>query len=297
MKKFFRGVVNFFKGMVLGLANIIPGVSGGTMAVAMDCYDEYVETLGLRNLKKNLFFLLTAGAGMLVAIVVFSIVASDLIESYPVASALTFVGLILGSLPLIFTHTKKAAKKFSLVHFIGFAAGLAVMVGMALLNESGSSAVYPLDLPHTFLLVGMMALSAFTMIVPGVSGSLLMKVLGAYETITFSIGTVAKGLLALLLGLFGITTSDKGDLSYWAFLLAVIAGAAIGLLCGSRLVSFLLKKFGGVTYSVILGLVLGSLIPIFKTLSFTLGTELYIGLICLAAGALIAYFFGRSETK
>jgi len=296
MKKILRAVVNFLKGAVLGLANIIPGVSGGTMAVSMDCYDEYVETLGLRNIKKNLFFLLTAGAGMLASIIVFSIVASDLLESYPVASALTFVGLILGSLPLIFKHTRRAAKKLSFRHFLCFAVGLSVMVGMAFLNGEQTSPVYSLDFPHTVLLAAMMALSAFTMIIPGISGSLLMKVLGAYDTITFSIGTVSKGLIALLLGLFGAEVSDRGDLGYWTFLLAVIVGAACGLLLGSRLVSFLLKKFGGVTYSVILGLVLGSPIPIFRALwPLSFGTELYIGIGCLLVGGAVAYFFGRTE--
>lgn len=295
LKKLLSGIVNFFKGMVLGLANIIPGVSGGTMAVSMNCYDQYVETLGIRKLKKNLFFLLTAGAGMLVAIILFSIVASDLIQNYPVASALTFVGLIVGSLPLIFTHTRRAARKFGLVHFLAFAAGLAVMVCMTFLNGDKTSTLYSFDLPHGLLLVVMMALSAFTMIIPGISGSLLMKVLGAYDTITGSISTVSKGLVNLLAPVFGFTPLEGGDIGQWPFLLAVVAGAAIGLIFGSRLVSFMLKKFGGVTYSVILGLVVGSLLPILKPLTFTLGAELFIGIGCLLAGALVAYLFGRTE--
>ncbi len=295
MKKLLSSVVNFFKGMVLGLANVIPGVSGGTMAVVMNCYDEYVETLGLRKLKKNLRFLITAGLGMLVAIVIFSIVASDLIARYPVASALTFVGLIAGSLPLIFAHTRRAARKFGLIHFLGFAAGLAVMVGMTFLNGDTASSQYTADLPHCLLLAAMMALAAFTMIIPGISGSLLMKVLGAYDTVTGTVSAVAKGLINLLAPVIGLSAVEGGDLSRWPLLLAMIIGAAAGLIFGSRLVSFMLKKFGGLTYSLILGLVIGSLLPILKPLSFALNTELFIGLGCLLVGAATAYLFGRTE--
>ena len=269
-----QAVVNFFKGIVLGLANIIPGVSGGTMAVSMNCYDEYVETLGLRKLKQNLFFLITAGIGMLLSIWFFSKVASGVIETYALASALTFVGLILGSLPLIFRHAKSETKSFKLMHFLGFAAGIGVMIAMAFLNgDKSTNEVVTEMTPTVFLwLVSMMTLSAFAMLIPGVSGSLLMISLGAYGTITGAI--------------------SRFD---WIFILAIVIGAAAGLLLGSRLISYLLERFGGMTYSVIMGLVLGSVIPIVKPLTFTLGTELYIGIGCMLAGGAVAYLLSRSE--
>ena len=244
------------------------------MAVSMNCYDEYVETLGLRNLKKNLFFLITAGVGMLLAIWFFSKVASTFISDYALASALAFVGLILGSMPLIFRHVKGAAKNFKLMHFIGFALGIGVMIGMAFLNGDKASNEVVTDMtPQVFVwLACMMMLSAFTMLIPVVSGSLLMISLGAYGTITGAI--------------------SRFD---WIFLAAIVIGAAAGLLLGSRLISFLLDKFGGITYSVIMGLVLGSIIPIVKPLTFSLGTELYVGIACMLAGGAIAYLLSRSE--
>ena len=269
-----KAIVNFLKGIVLGLANIIPGVSGGTMAVSMNCYDEYVETLGLRKLRKNLFFLISAGIGMLLAIWFFSKVASEFILNYALASALTFVGLILGSMPLIFRHTKSAAKRFGLGHFLAFAAGIGVMIGMAFLNGDETTNKVVTDMtPTVFLwLICMMTLSAFAMLIPGVSGSLLMTALGAYGTITGAISRLD-----------------------WIFIAAIVIGAATGLLLGSRLISFLLRRFGGVTYAVIMGLVLGSVIPIVKPLTFTLNAELFIGIGCMLAGGAIAYFLSRSE--
>ena len=272
LKKIIRGIVNFFKGCVLGLANIIPGVSGGTMAVAMDCYDEYVETLGVRKIKKNLFFLLTAGAGMLLSIWFFSMVASNLIENYAVASALTFVGFIVGSLPLIFKHTRRAAGKFSLIHFLGFAFGLGVMVFMSTLSESSNEIVREFNMQNFLWLTFMMTISSFSMIIPGISGSLIMMSLGAYSTITNSISE-----LNLLL-------------------IPVVLGACIGLLLGSRLMSFLLKKFGGITYSIILGLVLGSIIPIvMPLLPLSFNTEFFIGIACLAAAGGLSYFCSKNS--
>ena len=272
MKKFINGAVNFFKGVVLGLANIVPGVSGGTMAVTMNCYDEYVETLGLRKLKKNLFFLLTAGAGMLVSIWFFSMVASSLIERYAVAAALTFAGLIVGSMPLIFSHARRAAGKLSLSHFVGFAMGIGIMVFMATLSGvDPTSAVRELDITVFGWLVAMMALAAFAMIIPGVSGSLIMMAMGAYSTITTAIKEFN-----------------------WPLLAPIAIGAVIGLLLGSRFVSFMLKKFGGLTYSVILGLVFGSLIPIIMPiLPLTFGMETLVGAGCFAAAAGLSYFCSK----
>ena len=87
-------------GAIVGVANIIPGVSGGTMAVILKIYDRLIETLSLKNVKKNLPFIIPLGIGAAVGIVLFSKAIEFLLGNYPMATNFTFMGLILGSIPI-----------------------------------------------------------------------------------------------------------------------------------------------------------------------------------------------------
>ena len=97
-------IINFFKGMIVGIANVIPGVSGGTIAVCTGIYEKLISTISnfFKNFKKtfksNFFFLIPIGLGAVVGILAFSKLMTYLLENFPMQTNFTFIGLILGIL-------------------------------------------------------------------------------------------------------------------------------------------------------------------------------------------------------
>ena len=143
----------FFVGIILGVANIIPGVSGGTLAVVFNIYDRIIGLISL-NIKKIFSewkFILPIGLGMVAGIIGFSKVITFLFENYPMQTNLFFVGIIAGSIPLVLrkinssiqeTQVKKNKKPY-VSTVICFLVALAVMIVMAFFKDiSGSSIIY-----------------------------------------------------------------------------------------------------------------------------------------------------------
>lgn len=109
------------KGMVIGVSNVIPGVSGGTMAVVMGIYDQIIESINhfLKQPKKYLQFLIPLGIGAGVGILIFSRVILWLFEFYPMATNFLFIGLILGGCPLLYKEASKTKiKPMNWIYFI-----------------------------------------------------------------------------------------------------------------------------------------------------------------------------------
>ncbi|MBR5088331.1 MAG: DUF368 domain-containing protein [Ruminiclostridium sp.] len=127
-------------GLVFGIANIIPGVSGGTMLVVFGCYDKVCGalTLNFKEIKKNIVFLVFFGIGAVGGIVGFSFVVTWLFESFPTETYMFFMGLIVGSIPLIIRNAT-VKKKFSPACLVPFLLSLALVVGLAMLEGSGVS--------------------------------------------------------------------------------------------------------------------------------------------------------------
>ena len=96
-------ILLIIKGMIIGLANIIPGVSGGTLMITLGLYEEIIETIShfFKNFKKNLKFIIPLGIGMVLAILLLSKVISICLENYPFPTTIFFIGLIIGGIPLI----------------------------------------------------------------------------------------------------------------------------------------------------------------------------------------------------
>ena len=124
-------------GAVFGVANVIPGVSGGTMLVTFGCYDKVCGALSLnfKEIKKNITFLIFFGIGAAAGILGFSYVISYLFDNFPTATYLFFIGLIAGSVPLIYRNAT-AREKLRPVCIIPFAIALAAVVGLAVLEQS-----------------------------------------------------------------------------------------------------------------------------------------------------------------
>ena len=267
-------------GAIVGGANIIPGVSGGTMAVILKIYDRLIETLSLKNVKKNLPFIIPLGIGAAVGIVLFSKAIEFLLGNYPMATNFTFMGLILGSIPMIFQRAR--GEKMEAKGMVSFLVALVVMVVIALLKPAESNAVLALTPLNLLILFGASAISTFAMILPGISGSFVMLVLGVYTTVLTSISGVFTWPID------GVTWHCVG------MLIPVGLGCIVGLIFGSKLVDVLIRKQPQATYFAILGLVVGSLLAVFPKDSLALTLELPIGLVLLAGAAFGAYKFSKT---
>lgn len=167
-------------GVLIGVANIIPGVSGGTMAVILKVFDRMIEALSLKNLKENWLFIVCVGVGAGAGILAFSKAIKFLLLHYPMATNFTFIGLILGSIPMIFKRAKDASKRkdgtFAPLSLIAFVATFALMVVLSVINEGSlTNTVQTTMNAGLFIwLLVCAAISTFAMILPGISGSFVM---------------------------------------------------------------------------------------------------------------------------
>ncbi len=266
-----KALKDFGCGAVVGVANIIPGVSGGTMAVVLGVYAQLLEAMGLKNLKKNIPFLIPFGMGCVAGILAFSRAIEFLLENFPMATNFTFIGLILGSIPMIWKNAKEQSRSHSGGMTANYIAMLVMFAAMMLLNSAtggNPDVITEVDLSTAIWLAAVGAISSFAMILPGVSGSFVMLLLGAYPTV-----------------LAAISRFD------FAVLIPAGCGIVLGILLGSRLVSFLLEKIPSITYFGIMGLILGSLFGIFP--GFVLNIEGMIALVLMVGAAMFTMWFSR----
>lgn len=236
-------VINVLKGIVIGVANAIPGVSGGTMMVIMKVFDRLLGavTLNLKKLKENFVFLLTIIIGMGIGVILSSKVLSVCFEQFYVQTQFFFMGVVLGSLPMIYKEATKE-KKLSPIHLIPFIIGVAVIIGVSLVSESmGANTVRTSLDASTFIYLTIISIvAAAAMIMPGLSGSLVLLILGGYQTV--------------------IQAVDEMNIP---ILIPVAIGVIIGIVLCAKLITICLKKWQRGTYSVILGLIFGSFYAIF----------------------------------
>lgn len=268
-----KNVITVIKGMALGMAFVIPGFSGGTMAVILKIYNQLLNaiSLNIEKLKKNIGFLLTLGVGLLLGIFGTSVILSSLFENFPVPTKLTLVGIVLGSLPMIWKEGT-SEHSFKPVNIIPFLLAFGVMVIMFFLENADAAQVaieteLSIGLAVKLFFGGIVA--AFSMIIPGISGSLMLTIMGLYET---------------------AITAIK-DLNI-ALIIPVGLGAVIGVFAGAKLISVLLSKFKQGTYAIIIGLIVGSLLTIFPS-DFSFNTQGIVGIILGIVGIFIPVFFEK----
>lgn len=273
-------IINFFKGMIIGISNIIPGVSGGTMAVSMGIYEKLVQTIGnffrhfKENFKKNMIFLIPIVLGAGIGIIAFSKLIKFLLENYAMQTQFAFIGLILGSIPFIMK--KSVNKGFSWKYLIpgvltfGIGLTLAILEILGITGEPVQS--FDINFINIALLFVYGIISAVSMVVPGISGSFILLLLGVYSAIITAIST----LNILVLIPFGI-------------------GVVIGILLASKVIDFLLEHFYGYTYFAIIGFVLGSLLAIYPGFSFDIAG--IASIICLVLGFASSFFISKYTNK
>lgn len=268
------------KGFLLGIANVIPGVSGGTLALTLGIYQDLIGAIShfFKNLKKNLKFLIPLGIGMVIAILLGSKVITFCLDKFALPTTLFFIGLIVGGIPLL---TKKIkGRRLKPLNLAVFLLTFGIVMIMTFLN-AGNNAV---DLSNMsviqfilLMIVGMVA--AATMVIPGVSGSFVLMLLGYYKPIMATLGNLT-------------------DFSLLGHNVLVLAPFGIGLLIGivgiAKLIEFLLKKYEIPTYYGIVGFVTASVIGLGIGLVGVPTTTLQVlaGLVLFVIAFIIGYKLG-----
>ncbi len=241
----------FLKGVAMGAANVIPGVSGGTVAFITGIYERLIEALksldgnALKLVLKGRFkefaaqvdlgFLVALGLGIVVSIVTLASLLEYLFEKHETYVWAFFFGLILAS--VIFVG--KQVRKWSMGPVLGFLIGATIAIGVALLKPAAENDSIPY-----LLLCGVIAMAS--MIIPGLSGSFVLLLLGNYQ-------------LVMIESVIGLKSLDPRA---FAILVPVGIGSVLGLLVLSRLLSWVFQKHHDLAVALLTGFVAGSLLII-----------------------------------
>jgi putative membrane protein len=244
-----RGVIG---GIFMGLANLVPGISGGTMLLAAGVYPRFINAIGevttLKFRRPSLVILLSVVIAAVVAIAALAGPVKDMVVDHRWVMYSLFIGLTLGGVPVLWRLIGQHDKRV----WIAAAAGFAVMVLLAFVQHQDSGAADRQG-PALMFVAGIAGASA--MILPGVSGGYLLLVLGVYVPILAAISSF-KGALPIV-----------GELD-WAMLwqtgvdviMPVGVGVVIGVVLVSNLLRWLLRRYERVTLGVLLGLLLGAVV-------------------------------------
>ena len=277
----------FFGGIAMGIANIIPGVSGGTMLVIFGLFERLANSIsdlfkkGSTTKKQSFIFLLKIGLGAAIGIIAFAKVLGFTLEHIEAETIFWFMGLILFSVPIIYRNEMKE-EKFNIIFFIIGIAIIAVLeyfnLHGGLMNTGDSNSII-----NYLVLVGLGVIGGISMIFPGISGSMVMLVLGKYEMI--------RGYIDKVTSL---------DINIYIKLIVFGIGAVLGVILSSKVLSKVLKNHRGKTISLILGFIIASalILPLNLETKLILSTEKICGLIVsFVLGGVLIYFLDRLENK
>ena len=227
-------------GALMGLANLVPGISGGTMLVAAGVYRRFVDAVSdATRLRLSMITIVT------LALIVFGAGAAVVLGARPVAYGLEharwamyalFIGLTIGGVPSLYALVKPLTPQT-----IGFAVlGLVVMLGVVFVQESQAGAGGGGG--SNWLMLGIAgAAGAAAMVLPGVSGAYLLLLLGQYEAVVTAIKDLARG-----------------DLSAMSTVIPVGVGVLVGIAVVSNALRWLLHRYERATLAVLLGLLIGA---------------------------------------
>jgi putative membrane protein len=226
-------------GLLMGLANLVPGVSGGTMILAMGLYDRFIAALAdvtrLRLRRSSLGFLALIGVGAALALVGLSGPAVMLVTEHRWVMYSLFIGMTLGGAPELLA----ACRPFGVAPAISFVPAFALMAALAW----GLQGAQVPETSVTFVLMGV--LGASSMILPGISGSYMLLLFGMYDVV---IGALSSSALR------------ESPLESVKILAPVGLGALLGVALLSNLLKHLLVRHAAASHAALLGLLLGSVL-------------------------------------
>lgn len=245
-----------FKGFIIGIGKVIPGISGSVLAISMGIYDKIINAFSnfFNDAKKNFIFLIQVLTGIILAIVLGSKLIYYLINHFYIIMMFIISGFILGTIPSLIRKTVYN-KKNIIITIIAFFSTFAL------------NYFFKFDIKINILTIILLGIfEAFSSIVPGISGTAILINLGVYNYVLENIGNLNFG-----------------------FLTFYIIGILVGLILFSKLINNLLMKNEASFLSIINGLMISSLVSIFINLFAASLNQILIGLILLIITAFISY--------
>ncbi len=284
-------LILILKGIVCGMAVMIPGVSAGSMIMSMGLYEDLMMLIsGKKSERKSVLpRILPFAAGLLAGIFLFAFIFKFALKAYPFQTSCVFIGLIIGGIPMIWRKVNR--KKITWGNITAFLAAVAVVVVMLFLSRSttASNSLQPSVL-HFLLTIVLGFLAAATMIIPGISGSALMLILGYYHEITDRLTQLAKGF-----GTLNWAAIGENLLVFIPFLI----GAAIGIVLVAKAIRKLLDKYPNSTYLCMIGLMAASPAAVIAKIDTDFAAIGLIGYLvsalCIALGFLVSYTLSKKD--
>ena len=255
MKNFFK---NLLAGFGIGVGSAIPGVSGGTIAVIFHVYEKLIWAIShiFKAFKEAIIILIPILLGVVIGLVPTVILMDKALEGFLFGVVCIFAGFITGSMPKITGEIKGV--KVKPIHIIVLVIALLITIGLGVGSIVSNSDVsthfaHP-EVWFYFVLIPVGLLSSVALVVPGISGGMVLILLGFYAPLINSTVDTMKACLA-------------GDWSNFGNQVLILLCFAIGVIVGfflvSKLMNLLLSKFHDVTFFGILGFVIGSTIALF----------------------------------
>jgi len=293
----YKIIRDFFYGLAFGITETIPGVSAGTIAIILGFYFELIETINhfTQNIRKSLKFLVPLIIGIVAGVVLFSSLIHYLLSHYSFPVMLFFIGLIAGIIPHIFFKVKERGRKPEVREIALIVIPLVLLVLLSTLK--GVTAADPeevmrnINIPFMVFIFFTGILAAAALVIPGISGSFVMLLLGIYPLVIYAVSSIR------------IFFADPSDTALLLNICKVLTPLAIGVIIGGlsmvRLIEKLLKNYHKTVYAIILGLLLGSVCVLAKDpMVYKSGISAIIviaGIAAFAAGTVLSYRLGKKR--
>ena len=253
----------FIKGMAIGIANAIPGVSGGTIAFVLGIYEKLTSSISSlpmdliklkwKDVAESLKVLIPVFLGAIISIFLFLNIINFSFANYPIPTKIFFVGLVLGSFPFV----TKTVEKYDLKVFFAFFLGAFIMsifvyfdINTPEINKtvvesvsSDFSVIYGIKL----FFCGIAA--AVAMVIPGISGSLLLLILGEYENVSYFVSNMTS------------------NFNYIYPLIFLGIGIVIGIFAISKLITILIQKYRAIVFGFVLGILIVSFLSLWPNIT------------------------------
>jgi len=265
-------IVTIFKGAVIGATMSVPGVSGGSMAMILGIYDKLISSVSncFKEPKKNIFYLIKASIGGMIGIVLFARLMSSLLNRYPFIMSCFFLGAVLGGVPIIFKNIRIDKTSLNIKFFFFILLGVLSVFLIGLLPTGIFKISNEMSINYILLQLSAGLIIAVALVLPGISTSHMLLMLGLYDTVLSAI----KNLKFLELS-------------------PLFIGTLLGIFLTAKLLNRLFESHKDGTYLVVFGFMIGSV----KTLlpqSIEQGALIF-GIIAFLGGLLSIYFIGKAE--